>query len=82
MIGFLIGMAVGSLIGCAVCHGLTGRFTPGAIIGQGFGGAIGILIGLFVDGKASKRSKLLFWITAGVMAVLGALPFGLIHLMR
>lgn len=75
-------MAVGTLIGRLVCHLMTGRISPGLTIGQGFGGGLGVLIGLFVDCKTSKLSKLLFWITADVMIVIGALPFGLIHLVR
>ena len=82
MMGLLIGMSFGIVVGCAVCHSLTGRFTPGQVIGQGFGGGLGVLVGLYVDGRTSKRSKLLFGITACTMLVLGALPFALIALMR
>lgn len=82
IIGLVAGLSFGGVLGVLVCHLMTNHIQPGLTIGQGFGAGLGLLIGLFVDGKTSKRSKFLFMIAAVVMVMVGALPFGLIHLMR
>jgi hypothetical protein len=78
LIGLSLGMSIGILIGCAVCHWLTGRFTPGQFIGQGIGAGFGVLVGLYVEGRTSKGSKLLFVIAACSLVAMGALPFAVV----
>jgi len=57
LVGLVLGMAFGGLLGLAVCHWMVGRIQPGLTIGQGFGSGFGLLVGLYIDGKTSRRAK-------------------------
>jgi hypothetical protein len=68
------GMGIGALTGVAACYLLTGRFTPGGIIGQGFGGGIGALARVYFSNDPSKRLKRVFAIVACIFFLLGVMP--------
>ena len=75
----VLGIAVGILVGSWVCYLSTGRFTPGVFIGPEFGFALGMLVGLYIDGKTSSRSKRLFMILMCTYLVIGVLVLTIVR---
>jgi H+/Cl- antiporter ClcA len=69
-----LGLFLGTVIGMTVCHWLTGRYTPGAFVGETFGAAIGALAGIFFDRHLPKRSKRTFVVVAVTLFAIGAMP--------